>query len=259
MLENTQKSEIGNIALASRKRRIVAYLIDHLVMSVLAVGIIFLLLGPDFINNDNIAQIGQHVFSVMFITLLIYMAKDCIDGVSIGKWVMGIRVRDEKNASEIPSIGRLFLRNISVIIWPVEFLILISSTDKKRLGDKFANTIVVKNLNKPSKTKRIIPLVAVVICCFIFFVFFLSSVMKNSDAYKVAIHEIEQNDAILSEVGKISGYGMMPMGNINISNGYGTAQLTIEVQGTKKNITVFTHLTKEPNGEWKMQEMRSLH
>lgn len=258
-MENTTFKEVESIALASRKRRIVAYLIDHLVMSFATVGIVFLLLGPNFIENENFVQVGMTFASVMLITMLLYMAKDCINGVSIGKWVMGIRVRDEKNANEIPSIGRLFLRNIPIIVWPVEFIILAASTDKKRLGDKFAKTIVVKNPNKPTKMVRIVPLIAIVLCFIASFIYFLSAVMKNSDAYKVSIQEIEQNDAIISEVGKITGYGMMPMGNINIKNGYGNAQLTIEVQGTKKNVNVFTHLTKEPNGEWKIEEIKNLY
>ena len=57
---------------------------------------------------------------------------------------MGIMVRDENNQNEIPSIGRLFLRNLFIIIWPVEDIVLATSDQKKRPGDNVAKTVVVK-------------------------------------------------------------------------------------------------------------------
>ena len=79
--------------------------------------------------------------------------------------------------------------------------------------------------------------------------------MKNSEAYKVAVREIEQNQEILNETGGIKGYGIMPMGSVNISNGYGQAQLAIKVLGNDNNLNVSAYLTKEPNGEWELIEL----
>ena len=79
--------------------------------------------------------------------------------------------------------------------------------------------------------------------------------MKNSDAYKVAVNRIENNQEILTETGGIKGYGMMPTGHVSISNGYGKAQLEIEVLGNERDINVSVYLTKEPNGEWELIEM----
>ena len=82
----------------------------------------------------------------------LYFLKDAIKGISIGKWIMGIMVRDAVNVDNIPSIGRLFLRNLLVIIWPIEFFILATNDEKKRLGDKIAKTTVVKN---PTRRKKL--------------------------------------------------------------------------------------------------------
>ncbi len=192
---------------------------------------------------------------VMLPGFLLYFAKDSIQGISVGKWTMGIMVRDQKNPSEIPSFGRLLVRNLFVIIWPVEFIALATNQDKKRLGDKVAKTIVVKNLNKPTKLPRVLTLAGVGIAFFTFTFLFAGAAMKNSDAYKVAINEIERNQEILTETGGIKGYGMMPTGNVNISNGNGQARLEIKVLGNEKNISVNVHLTKEPNGAWKLIEL----
>ena len=79
--------------------------------------------------------------------------------------------------------------------------------------------------------------------------------MKSSDAYKVAISEIGQNEEILSEIGGIKDYGMMPTGSLNISNGYGEARLNIRVIGNEKDINVRVYLSKEPNGKWELIEL----
>ncbi|WP_299680625.1 RDD family protein [uncultured Tenacibaculum sp.] len=241
--------------LSSRKRRIAAFMIDHFVMTFLMVSIVFLALGPNFMDENNIGKMTSTMLAVMLPGFLLYFAKDSIKGISVGKWIMGIMVRDANNPYDIPSFGRLLVRNLFILIWPVEFIVLASSQEKKRLGDKTAKTIVVKNPNKPSKLPRILALAGVGIAFYTFTFLFVGSAMKNSDAYKVAVQEIEQNQEILDETGGIKGYGMMPTGSVNISNGNGQAQLEIKVLGNEKDLNISVYLTKEPNGEWKLIEM----
>ena len=243
------------LQVSSRKRRIAAFIIDHFVMTFLMVSIVFLALGTNFMDENNIGKMMITMFAAMIPGFLLYFAKDSIKGISIGKWIMGIMVRDANNPNEIPSFGRLLMRNLFVIIWPVEFIVLASNPERKRLGDKTIKTIVVKNPNKPGKSPRILALVGVGFSFIAFLVVFTGMVLKNSEAYKVATKEIEQNQIILDETGGIQGYGMMPTGSVNIKNGYGQAQLKIKVIGNNKNLNISTYLTKEPNGEWKLIEM----
>ncbi|EPR69780.1 hypothetical protein ADIWIN_4055 [Winogradskyella psychrotolerans RS-3] len=241
--------------LSSRKRRIAAFMIDHFAMSFLIVSITFLALGSDFLNEPDFSTITATMLVVLLPGFVVYFGKDAIKGISIGKWIMGIMIRDEANPENVPSFGKLLFRNLFLIIWPVEFIVLAVSTDKKRLGDKVAKTIVVQNPNKPSKTPRIIALIGIGIVFITFMVLFIGSAMKNSDAYKVAVENIEQNQKILDETGGITGYGMMPTGSININNGYGEAQLEIKVLGKDNDVSVGAYLTKQPKGEWKLIKM----
>lgn len=251
MNENLEKEYI----LSSRKRRIASFVIDHFTFTFLIVGSVFLSLGTDFMDENNFSNLMTRMIPTMLLGFLIYFAKDSIKGVSPGKWVMGIMVRDENNPNEIPSIGKLFIRNLFLIIWPVELIVLAVSQEKKRLGDKTAKAIVVKNPNKPTKLPRILTLIGIGITFFTFIFLFAGSAMKNSDAYKVAISEIEQNEEIISEIGGIKDYGMMPTGSVNISNGYGEAQMNIKVIGNEKDLNVGVYLTKEPNEKWKLIEL----
>jgi len=244
-----------NYTLSSRKRRIAALFIDHFTMTFLIVAIVFLSLGTDFLDGNNSTNLISKMLTTMVVGFILYFAKDSIKGISLGKWVMGIMVRDENNSTKIPSFGRLFIRNLFIIIGPIEFIVLATNQKKKRLGDQTAKTIVIKNPNKPTKLPRILALVGVGIVFFTFIFLFVGSAMKSSDAYKVAISEIEQNEGILSETGGIKDYGMIPTGSINITNGYGEALLEIKIIGNEKDINVGVYLTKEPNGEWKLIEL----
>lgn len=244
-----------HLGLASRKRRIAAFLIDHVIITLSIVTIIFLALGADFTGGDSMSKLPMTMLAVMLPGFLVYFAKDSINGISIGKWVMGIRVRDEENPEVVPSFARLFIRNFFLIIWPVEFLILASNDDKKRLGDRTARTVVVKNPNELTKLPRILLLAGVGISFFIFVFLFAGTAMKSSGAYKTAIAEIEQNQEILQKTGGIKGYGMMPAGSVSISNGNGQAQLQITVLGMENDINVSVYLTKEANGAWELIEL----
>ncbi|MFB9057841.1 RDD family protein [Mariniflexile ostreae] len=252
MNKNLEKEYV----LSSRKRRIAAFIIDHFIMTFLITGIVFLSFGTDFMDKNTFRSLITKMLPTILVGFLIYFAKDSLKGISPGKWVMEIMVRNENNPNEIPSFEKLFVRNLFLIIWPVEFIILASSRNKKRLGDKTVKAIVIKNPNKSTKLPRVLALVAIGIAFFTFTFLFAGSAMKSSDAYKVALSKIEQNQEIATEIGGIKDYGMMPTGSVNISNGYGEAQLEIKVIGNKKDINVGVYLIKEPNREWKLIELK---
>ena len=236
-------------------RRLAAFFIDHFVMTFLMVAIIFLSLGTNFLESNSFGKMTSIMLLVMGPGFFLYFAKDSYKGISIGRWIMGIMVRSEKDYGSTPSFWKLFIRNLFLVIWPVEVIVLAVSDAKKRLGDNVADTIVLKNPDKPKRLPRILALIGVGIVFFAFIFLFVGSAMKNSGAYKVAVQNIETNQEIIKETGGITGYGMMPSGNINISNGYGQAQLQITVVGKNKDITVSTYLEKEPFGPWKLIQM----
>lgn len=83
----------------------------------------------------------------------------------------------------------------------------------------------------------------------------VASMLKSSDAYKVSVEAIQEDETIRELTGGIAGYGLWPTGNINYTNGFGEAILEIEVQGVDESITVVTHLKKSFGGEWHIIEM----
>jgi len=244
-----------NFNLSTRRARVAAFIIDHVVLTFAMVSSIFLLLGPKFMDEENGGKMTMTMLAVMIPGFLFYFSKDAIRGISGGKWIMGIMVRDVNHPKNIPSFIRLVTRNLFVIIWPIEVLVFASNQEKRRLGDKVARTMVVDNPDKPKRLPRIFALVGVGVAFFVFTFLFAASAMKNSEAYKVAVDEIEMNEEILNETGGIKGYGMMPTGNVSISDGNGQAQLQINVLGNKKDLVVSVYLRKEQSGKWNLIEL----
>ena len=251
-IENTNPGDFKNpLIISSRKRRIVAFILDHFIMTFLIVSLIFVFIGPSFFDNNDSGKTFSTILFGLIFGFGIYFSKDSFRGISAGKWIMGIMVRNENNRNEIPSFSKLFMRNIFIIIWPIEFIVLALSDNKKRIGDILAKTLVVKNPNKPEKLPRVLSLIGVGVIFFIFLFVFIGNTMKSSEAYKLAIQEIKKNNEIKKETGGIVGYGFMPTGNINVSGDEGQAELEITVKGKLKDIEVNTSLESK-NGKWKL-------
>jgi uncharacterized RDD family membrane protein YckC len=241
------------VMLAPRTKRVAAYLIDHFVITFLLVGLAFLAIGPDFLNSNS--DISPVLGLILVPGFLFYFLKDSVRGKSLGKWSVGLMVRKSHAPAQVPSLGSLFVRNLFLIIWPIEALVLLGSQEKRRLGDRVTKSVVLIDPEKSARWQRMLPLIgACFVFCFFLFLF-IGVAMKSSDAYKTAIQEIEKNKQLQKETGGIKGYGWTPSGNISIKNGYGEAQLQIRVKGSKQDVNVQVYLTKDANHSWVVEEM----
>lgn len=79
---------------------------------------------------------------IIAFTLFLFFIKDIFYGRSLGKRITGLSV---KNISSINKTKEVYfvIRNITLIIWPIDILLLMLMPSRK-LGDMIANTIVVK-------------------------------------------------------------------------------------------------------------------
>lgn len=240
---------------ASRRRRIAAFLIDHLAFTFIMAIISILVMMPHFLNNQEHDQSILGYFIILILGILLFFMKDSYKGISIGRWIMGIRVGNESDYNTTPEVWVMFVRNIFLIIYPIEFIVLALNSEKKRIGDKVAKTVVIINHDKPQQIIRISALIALVLAMYSITSLYSIIVLKNSEPYAVSIRQIEANEDLIKELGGIDGYGLKPEGSINILNGQGNASFEIKIIGKKKNITVHTVLNKEPEGSWEVVDI----
>ncbi|SHM45129.1 RDD family protein [Gracilibacillus kekensis] len=239
------------IKIASRKSRIFAFMIDHFVLTIIAVfPLIIYLMNAEMQAGFIVAFVGLWIF----IFFIFFTIRDTFKGKSLGKRIIGITVRDAKNIDSVPTISRLFVRNLLVIIWPVEFIVLATKENKQRLGDEIARTVVVKE-----RDLSLWKLISVILFVIIFSIGILIStillLVKNSDAYEASINYIENSEEIVEETGGIEGFGFLPSGSVQISNGEGETVYSIRVKGKDEDILVEVYLTKEPSQDWVVQEV----
>lgn len=81
--------------------------------------------------------------------LLTKEALPLFDGQSIGKKILRIQVVDNDSYVPIKNIyEKSLIRNISLLIPVFQFIdaLMIFSSDRKRFGDQWANTIVIKEM-----------------------------------------------------------------------------------------------------------------
>lgn len=132
------------LQVASIGIRFLAFMIDHFVIVMLTV------LAPLlFSARPN----GAGVLFILIVAFFLYACRDMIKGQSLGKFILGIAVREQEDSHKIPSSSKLFKRNLFVFIWFIDFFVLLSR--KIKIGDKLAKTNVYRLDKKPRLFTRL--------------------------------------------------------------------------------------------------------
>jgi uncharacterized RDD family membrane protein YckC len=249
------------LVLSNLHKRFSAFIKDCTIL--FCVGILLFILTIYLGQNTNIVNFG--LLNVFVPCVIFLLAKDTIKGKSFGKLMQGLMVRDYKDNNKIPSFIRLFVRNIFLVILPVEILFLLFQKEKRRLGDIVANTIVltegipmtkmeiIENQRPENKTNKRITVVVIACVCFVFCCV-VEIFIQKSEAYLTAIEYIENNQEIQSKTCGIKRFGLITFGGFTETVCEGTASFTIRVVGKNKNLWYFVSLQKE-NCEWKVINM----
>ncbi len=245
--EGASKAELETAGIGMR---IGAFIIDHFII----VGVLVcpsLIFTFSHIQRDP-AKAWTMLPVIMLMSFLVYFLKDIINGASLGKRALGLTVRSKFDTSEVPSVSKLFLRNILTFVWPIEFLVLVCGAKKTKLGDQIAGT----NVYRVSKKPQLAIIVVTAILGFAIFsssLFFgISSIFKNDDSYKMAVSYIEASPEVTNIVGNIEGFGYTPTGSLNYSGGYGQAFYSIKVIGSKNTAYVHIKMEKKLDKDWEI-------
>lgn len=130
------------IEVEKSRRDVFASLSDRLLAQVLDTALVLLLLPLALFLSDSV---GRGVGSVANAAPVLYLllADGLPGGQSIGKRIVRIAVVDAKK--DIPcNLFRSFLRNVTPFFLGVIDWVFIFGEKRQRLGDKLANTVVIK-------------------------------------------------------------------------------------------------------------------
>lgn len=189
-----------NRLLKTKRKRFLAFIFDMIFIMFLAFSLnglfgIFFKLDSDIYQNVMVYVLLIIVLPYMFFGELIFKN-------TLGKYLFGIEVVNNKTF-EKPSVLNFIKRGLIKIIWPVEGLVLLFAKNKKRLGDLWGKTIVVKKTdNKYRPLIRLsIGAVTLVILYFSFSIF-MGLGVKNTDFYSIGEEYLKTQNIEISGLTK---------------------------------------------------------
>jgi Cytochrome oxidase complex assembly protein 1 len=107
--------------------------------------------------------------------------------------------------------------------------------------------------------KIVIIVVSIVVVLALIVVLFIGGIMgmvfygiSNSDAAHVAKEFLSSNERLKQDVGEVKGFGKFVTGNINLSNGDGTAELHLKVIGERKEVNASVALVFRRGHQWRV-------
>lgn len=148
-------------------KRILSFLIDLFCMAIVYALLRFV------VCSDNT------FFESLLLTLpfALLFCRDSFTGRSIGRKLLNISIVDEKCERPISPLKAL-IRNMLLLIWPIEFIILL--VNKKRLGDSLVNSKVVEGkITHKVNGKSIAVFVVTWLILFLIFYWMLSDPLIN--------------------------------------------------------------------------------
>lgn len=93
---------------------------------------------------------------------------------------------------------------------------------------------------------------------FVFIYFsFGNLLLKKTDAYVRATDYLTRNQEINKFVGGVTGFGLIPIGEVELKQGVGKATFHILVKGKDQNVEFKTQLSKKRNRDWEVIGLRN--
>ncbi len=148
--------ENNEIQLASLGSRIAAYIIDTVIVFVLVIIVLGVIDSIQTFTDDSYNLLAYLVYALVFFGYFILLEGPLGKGRTVGKRVLKLRVvkKDQSMMGYGASFGRNILRLIDGLFFYIIGMILISDSNlNQRLGDRAADTIVIKENDYENKSR----------------------------------------------------------------------------------------------------------
>lgn len=217
--------------LAPHHQRLFALIIDYLVIITFLKLTELISLGAEWdLRPVSPTWFGvAPLWGVGLVGLL--LAKDTLAGMSLGKWFTGIAVRRAEEPGSVPALARLLLRNAPLLLLPVEGVLVFTDGHCRRLGDRWAGTVVVA-LPRPAPPLRRLTVLAILFLGVLLASFLLAPWnMRRSAAYREGYRLAAGDPALAAAVGVPAVVGTSPDFALSLTQEGGTARLVFDIEG----------------------------
>ncbi|WP_010255727.1 RDD family protein [Myroides injenensis] len=231
--------------------RLVAYIIDFVFAMLLYFLITYLFIV--FSRSSFVDFLLESTWSVLFSILIInfiLLFKDCINGISLGKMIMGLQIVNT-DTGNTPSFKKLIYRNIYLLIWPIEFAFWLVNNDKRRLADVHLKTTVKVRKVLVNYKLQFLLFFALIIIGIVGVIQWNKNALSHSRPYRAALSQLYINKTIFKEVGMIKKSRMIK-GTIFSMGGSKEAKFRIKLIGENKEKVINVQLIKLNNTDWEI-------
>ena len=157
-MQNLEESETevnqNRIQVSSKGKRLFALLIDFIFALLLANTIVHVFREEHW---DIVTQTNGFFGLLPYYggIALVLLFKD-IFGRSLGKILLGMTIRKIDDMEQQPTLAVLFKRNMMMLLFPVEGVVILRDSYARRLADKWWGTVVIDDRNALRGTLRIL-------------------------------------------------------------------------------------------------------
>ena len=191
---NNNNSEIkddGRLQVSSKGKRLFSFLLDSII-ALLFVNTISEIFREEHWDLGMQTRDFQELIPFYGSVLLLLIFKD-IFGNSPGKFLLGMKICEINNFSKSPSVFVLFSRNIFLLIFPLEGIILLRDDYARRFADKWLGTIVIDKKNHMRPILRIFLGNIIIFGFFTIAILFQRTSIEKSAAYQKAEEAIRNH------------------------------------------------------------------
>ncbi len=247
------------IKLAPLHLRLFALLLDYLfIVTALNLGD-QLTLGDhwDLRAASASAPTGYIYWAGGLITL--FLIKDGLGSRSLGKWTTGIAVRRASHPEMWAALKQLVLRNLALLLLPVEGYLVFADPQCRRLGDRWSGTVVVVPDRVAPLSRRLLGLSSLVLAVLLIAFLVGPWNMRRTAAYQQALGEIRTHPGLAALVGADYTIEESTLFNLNPAPQGGNASVEFKVKGSEGVRTGLVELVLDPDRrQWVLESFTLL-
>ncbi|MDH5561266.1 MAG: RDD family protein [Deltaproteobacteria bacterium] len=241
-----QISTKDETVVATSAKRYLAFLVDY--------GVIMLFLKacrPLFLPQSwDAIEFETNIYfqiPLLFLGLFMFVIKDLVRGVSVGKVFFNLRVSNIDKEFTTPSLKRLIIRNLFLFLLPLEIVLIMIDKYCQRWGDKYALTIVVEHKRPPQVrhlTVKVVGVFFVIASLWMMVTLTTPMGIKKSGAYQMAEDAVLSSSLVFESMGAVSSVGYWP--DVTYHDGKIVYKIRLEGNGTQKTVQVILNNQKNP-------------
>ncbi|MBC8259121.1 MAG: RDD family protein [SAR324 cluster bacterium] len=202
--ESRQPAGENRLRVSSKGKRLFALLLDFIFSLLLANTLVQVFREEHWdlvMQSRDLSALVSFYGSIAFVLLF----KD-IFGRSLGKLLLGMTIRKIENFEERPALSVLLQRNLLLLIFPLEGVVLMRDSYARRLADKWWKTVVLDDQKAMRPTLRILLGNIILFGFFTAAILFQRSGIEKTSAYQtaeLAIRAHPQLQLLLEQVSEI--------------------------------------------------------